>query len=205
MSVEILKQIGDGEQSVEEYLCKHQNAWGDDDRYFDRCAAGLGITDSEHRLAKVMAGDCKVTKGKAPAAWETFQMEQFGPSLQLSCNPASPTTGFVPVMSTCPEAFRMNFPCIKGDPDYEICTGEWFGMDVKKDGNIVPFHRLCGGHDVLRKLFECTTVAPHKKGTNKQLYALEWTKDHPGEEKPWNVVDWTMGTNVGVWGGWCTW
>ena len=36
------------------------------------------------------------------------------------------------------------------------------------------------------------------------LYALEWNKDHPGEAKPWNIIDWVMGTNVGVWGGWCT-
>ena len=36
------------------------------------------------------------------------------------------------------------------------------------------------------------------------LFALEWTKDHLGETKPWNVIDWEMGTNVGVWGGWCT-
>ena len=37
-----------------------------------------------------------------------------------------------------------------------------------------------------------------------QLVAQEWSNDHPGEPKPWNVIDWFMGTNVGVWGGWCT-
>lgn len=65
-------------------------------------------------------------------------------------------------------------------------------------------HRLCNGHDVLRKMFECTDPKPHRPGTNKVLYALEWENDHPGEEKPWNVVNWDFGTPVGVWGGWCT-
>jgi hypothetical protein len=98
----------------------------------------------------------------------------------------------------------MHFPCIRGALDWQICTGELFGADVKKDGNIVPFHMLCGGHDMLRRLFECTDPAPHKPGTNKQLYALEWGKDHPGKDIPWNVVDWHMGTPIGVWGGYCT-
>ena len=205
LSVEILKEIGEKKQSVEEYLCKHQNVWGIEDRYFDRCAAGLGMIDAEHRLAKVLAGTCKLkVRGRAPAAWEVWQMKQFGPSLQLSRNPASQTTGFVAAMGGCPEAFRMHFPCKEKDQDVKVCTGEWFGMDVKKDGNIVPYHRLCGGHDVLRKIFECTDPAPFVEGTNMQLYALEWTKDHFGEPKPWNVIDWFMGTNVGVWGGWCT-
>ena len=204
LSLEILQQIGDSRQSVEEYLCKHQNVWGVDDVYFDRCAAGLGISDSEKRLEKVMNGHCQPTRLKEPAAWEKWQMQQFGPSLQLSCDPANAFTGFVPAMGGCPEAFRIHFPCQQGSPDYEVCTGEWFGMDVKKDGKIVAFHRLCGGHDVLRKIFECVKPAPHKPGTNMQLYALEWSKDHPWEPKPWNVIDWTMGTNVGVWGGWCT-
>ena len=39
-----------------------------------------------------------------------FQLNQFGPALQLSCNPASPTTGFTVVMGTCPEGFRMRTP-----------------------------------------------------------------------------------------------
>ena len=28
--------------------------------------------------------------------------------------------------------------------------------------------------------------------------------DHLGEEIPWNVINWDMGTPVGVWGGHCT-
>ena len=204
LSVEILHEIGHKGETVEEYLCKHQNVWGENDRYFDRCAAGLGMIDAEHRLEKVMDGRCRLHQGRAAAAWEMHQFNQFGPTLQLSCNPASPTTGFTVVMGTCPEGFRMHFPCKAGDHDFAICTGQNFGMDVKKDGNIVPYHRLCGGHDVLRRMFECTDPKPFKEGTNMQLYALEWSKDHSGEPKPWNVIDWFMGTNVGVWGGWCT-
>eukprot|EP00966_Prymnesium_polylepis_P175567 4063025-Prymnesium_polylepis.2 len=46
---------------------------------------------------------------------------------------------------------------------------------------------------MLRRMFECTDPAPHKPGTNMQLYALEWSNDHPGIPKPWNVVDWHIG------------
>lgn len=190
--------------TAEEYLCKHQHVWGENDRYFDRCAAGLGIIDAEQRLAKVKSGECKAQTNKQPADWELFQLQQFGPTLTLTCNPASPDTGFVPAMKTCPESFRMHFPCIEGDQDYEICTGALFGADVKKDGNIVPFHRLCAGHDVLRRMFECVDPAPHVPGQNKRLYALEWSNDHPGLPVPWNVVDWTMGVDIGAWGGSCT-
>ena len=52
-------------------------------------------------------------------------------------------------------------------------------------------------------MFECTDPAPPKPGTNQRLFALEWSQDHPGEPKPWNAIDWNMGTPVGVWGGWC--
>ena len=204
VSVEIMRKIGESGKSVEEYLCQRQNVWSEKDRYFDRCAAGLGMIDAEQRLAKVMSGDCKLRYGKEPAEWEMYQYRQFGPTMQLSCNPASPVTGFTAVMGTCPEGFRMHFPCIPGDKDYAICTGEQFGMDVKKDGNIVPYHRLCAGHDVLRRMFECTELSPWKEGTNMLLFAQEWSKDHPGEQKPWHVIDWVMGTNVGVWGGLCT-
>lgn len=149
-----------------------------------------------------MSGQCRLRGGEA--AWETYQKEQFGPPLQRTCNPASLTTGFTVAMKTCPEAFRMHFPCDKKAPDYAICTGELFGEDVKKDGHIVPFHRLCSGHDALRRMFECMDAPPRREGMNQQLYALEWSKDHPGEQMPWNVVDWSMGTSIGVWGGVCT-
>ena len=203
LSVEMLHDIGTTGETAEAFLCKHMNVWGENTRYFDRCAAGLGMIDAEHRIEKVMSGKCKTTHGKSPAAWELRHKQQFGPTLQLSCDPASTTTGFTVAMGGCPEAFRMHFPCIPGDPDYEVCTGDWFGEDVKKDGVIVPFHRLCGGHDVLRKMFECVKPAPHVEGTNKVLYALEWGGNHPGEPQPWNVVDFYMGLPIGVWGGYC--
>eukprot|EP00966_Prymnesium_polylepis_P275020 6354880-Prymnesium_polylepis.1 len=112
LSVEVLYEIGTAGGTVEEYLCQHQNVWSEKDRYFDRCAAGLGMIDAEHRLAKVMSGDCKLHASQRAADWETFQLRQFGPALQLSCNPASLDTGFTVAMKTCPEAFRMHFPCI---------------------------------------------------------------------------------------------
>mmetsp|Transcript_56357 Transcript_56357/g.111874 ORF Transcript_56357/g.111874 Transcript_56357/m.111874 type:complete len:618 (-) Transcript_56357:1473-3326(-) len=215
LSLEILKKLADIGESAEEYLCKFQNVWSENSRYFARCAAGLGMMDAEHRIAKVKSGDCKMrTHGKEPANWELRQLNQFGDTLPLSCNPASTTTGYTAVMGTCPAGTRIHFPCeaIANDPDHKFCTGEWFGTYVKtkdmteKDkGNLTPFHRLCAGHDVLRRMFECVDPKPHKPGTNMKLYALEWTKDHQWEQKPWNVIDWTMGTNVGVWGGKCTW
>ncbi|KAL1528477.1 hypothetical protein AB1Y20_009820 [Prymnesium parvum] len=206
LSVEILHMIGKWRGSVEEFLCKHQNVWGDTDRYFDRCAAGLGISDAEERLKKVTSEDCKVHAGRSPAAWEWFQWQQYGANLQLTCNPASPDTGFAVAMTQCPESFKFHFPCIPGAPDEKICTGEWFGEDVKKDGNIVPFHRLCSGHDVLRRMFECTDPAPRRYGYNQQMYALEWSKYHPRKPRPWNVIDFKENeyTAIGVWGGDCT-
>jgi len=204
LTVEQMHQIGTIGSSAEEWLCKHMHVWGENTRYFDRCAAGLGMIDAEHRLAKVMSGKCKRTEGTEPAEWERQHSRQFGPTLQLSCDPANAVTGFIAAMGGCPEAFRMHFPCIEGDPDWEICTGEWFGEDVKKDGNIVPFHRLCGGHDVLRRIFECVKPSAPVQGTNLVMYAQEWYVDHLGEEIPWNVINWDMGTPVGVWGGHCT-
>ena len=87
----------------------------------------------------------------------------------------------------CPESFRLHFPCIPGALDEKICTGELFGADVKKDGNILPFHHLCTGHDVLRSMFECTAPLPQRPGTNLQLYSIYWSQNHPELAKPYNV------------------
>ena len=215
LSLEMISLLAERDDSAEEWLCKHQHVWSEGDRYFDRCAAGLGMVDAEHRIAKVKSGQCKMrTYGKPPSVWEQRQDAQFGDTLPLSCNPASPTTGYTTVMATCPAGTRMHFPCnaIAQDPDHKICTGEWFGTYVKAvwmkpedQGDLTPFHRLCAGHDVLRRMFECTEVRPPKPGINEKYYALEWSKDHPGQHRPWNVIDWYMGTRVGVWGGTCTW
>ena len=148
---------------------------------------------------------CKVTLGKSPAEWEEKQFQEFGPTQQLSCNPASTTTGFPIAAGQCPLAFRAHFPCIDDRFDYEFCTGARGGMDVKKDKVIVPFHELCMGHDMFRRVFECVDPKPHQPGTNLVMYALEWKKDHPRMHMPYNVINWKMGTPVGVWGGDCTW
>jgi len=57
---------------------------------------------------------------------------------------------------------------------------------------------------VLRRIFECVKPSPPVAGTNQVMFAQEWYADHPGEEMPWNVINWDMGTPVGVWGGHCT-
>jgi len=36
------------------------------------------------------------------------------------------------------------------------------------------------------------------------MFALEWEVDHPAEPMPHNVINWVMGTPIGVWGGSCT-
>ena len=149
LSVEALQAIGRRAQTPEQALCVHQNVWNEDSRYFDRCAAGLGMIDAMERMAKVLTGDCPVTPNKPPAAWERHQLQQFGPPLQLSCNPASATTGFTVAMSTCPAAFRMHFPCVAGAPDERICSGEWFGEDVNKDDD-----------EKEEEIFGCTTYKP---------------------------------------------
>ena len=204
LSSEILHEVGSLNMGAEEFLCKHSNLWGDGTRYFDRCAAGLGITDAEERLEKVMHGECKASPTKSPAAWEQRQLSQFGDTQHLSCNPASTVTGFTVANGQCPEAYRAHFPCDPNTLDYDFCTGKKNGADVKKNGVIVPYHMLCMGHDMLRKVFECTNPKPHRPGTNKLLFADEWSLNHQGEPKPWNVVDFAMGTPVGVWGGACT-
>lgn len=221
LSLAILDRINHIPQNtVIEFLCKRQNVWGDDKRWFDRCAAGLGITDAEHRLHQVKTGECVVPYGSEPAAWEEHQFDQYGQTLQLACNPASKTTGFTAAMGTCPEAFRMHFPCrsIVGDWDHRICTGEWFGTEILKtcgphdgdncvsqkpgEGEIRPYHRLCMGHDVLRKIFECPEPIPRRPGENQVLYAQEWPQNKG--PKPWNVINFYYGLRVGVWGGKCT-
>ena len=53
---------------------------------------------------------------------------------------------------------------------------------------MVPFHKLCNGHDVLRKVFSCTDPAPQAPGTNAVLFAMEWTNDHAGKKKPWSEL-----------------
>eukprot|EP00966_Prymnesium_polylepis_P324923 7380920-Prymnesium_polylepis.3 len=102
------------------------------------------------RLQAVRDGVCKPS-GAPPAPWEQRQLDQFGDTQQLSCNPASPTTGFTVANSQCPLAYRAHFPCHEDDLDYEFCTGAKGGMDVKKNGHIVPYHELCLGHDMFRR------------------------------------------------------
>ena len=77
-------------------------------------------------------------------------------------------------------------------------------MDVKKNKIIVPYHLLCMSHAMLRSTFECISPRPQRPGTNLVAYASEWSMDHPDLPIPYNIIDWKMGTRVGVWGGTCT-
>jgi hypothetical protein len=192
LSLAALHAVATRGETVEAFLCKHQHVWGERTVYFDRCAAGLGMIDAEHRMAKVASATCKRDASRTPDEWERNQLAQFGPTLQLSCNPASTETGFTVVMGTCPQGFRLHFPCDEGSPDYKICTGELFGMDVT--GRRVAFHQLCGGHDVLRKMFECER--PFGKRPTRQQLAKELDAGR-------NVALYDL-EYVGAWGGACT-
>lgn len=46
--------VNRGYSSAEEFLCKHSNMWGENDFFFDRCAAGLGIKETEDRLEIIL-------------------------------------------------------------------------------------------------------------------------------------------------------
>ncbi|KAL1508522.1 hypothetical protein AB1Y20_004622 [Prymnesium parvum] len=122
-----LRVVADSGVTVEDFLCKRSNLFGDDERYFDRCAAGLGIKETEERMAKVVNGECPALPKRLPA-WERWQQAQLGPTQQLSCNPAK---YFTQAISQCPEAFRMHFPCDPAKLDHDFCTGRFGGMIVK--------------------------------------------------------------------------
>ena len=132
LSLEIFRELVSIGSGAEEYLCKRSNLWGDSARYFDRCAAGLGMKETEMRLDKVKTGDCKPTVDEdgnsvPPAPWERWQLAQFGQTQQLSCNPAK---YFVQANDKCPEAFKAHFPCDETKADYRFCDGTYGGMVV---------------------------------------------------------------------------
>ena len=58
-------------QSVEEYLCQHQHVWGENDRYFDRCAAGLGMID-----ATLQDGDSEPMSGRQGSGFRRRSLEK---------------------------------------------------------------------------------------------------------------------------------
>ena len=133
LSIEVLHALVRIGSNVESFLCRRSNVWGEHARYFDRCAAGLGIKETESRLAQVQRGDClpqHTPSGSlaAPAAWEARQLIQFGQTQQLSCDPAK---HFVPANDQCPLAFRAHFPCDNNTKDYGFCSGKYGGALVK--------------------------------------------------------------------------
>ena len=202
LSVEVLQQLVDTGSKAEEYLCKRSNLWGDEARYFDRCAAGLGMKETEGRLALVKDGECAARDGRAPAAWESKQLMQYGQTQQLSCNPAK---YFVQANDQCPLAYRAHYPCDEAKKDYVFCTSN--------------YHKMCASHEVLRDCFHCPTELPGHTwrviGPRDEGYdALrddnrEWMNSGPplhpeqGNEIRYGL-DWEMGVPLGVWGGTCT-
>lgn len=77
LSVEALQKTNDIGSTAEELLCRRSNLWGDDTPYFDRCAAGLGMKETEGRLQMVREGKCPSrAPGGQPVAWERAQLAQ---------------------------------------------------------------------------------------------------------------------------------
>ena len=199
LSVPILAQLAAQGSGAEEFLCKRSNLWGENAWYFDRCAAGLGMKETEGRLGLVSQEKCPYgAKGGwtqaagplPPAAWELRQLQQFGQPMQRSCNPAK---YFVMANDQCPLAFKAHFPCVLGRHDYPFCTGDKGGAVVppEKDKK-TPYHRLCASHATVRDVFRCTENGPPpiKPDQNWVMYADE--------------TNWKMGDPIGVWGGYCT-
>lgn len=147
--------------SQQDFLCKKANVWGPEARYFDRCAAGLGMKETENRRLTVADGTCKRDPAKGPAEWETYWLKQFGQPMQRSCNPAK----FFPYANTnCPIAFRSHFICNPGMKDYDFCISD--------------YHNLCESHATIRDAFRCedNAVAPMY---NQVGYAEYWSMGTP--------------------------
>jgi len=217
LSVPMLHAVDQLGWSAEELLCKRSNLWGGSAFYFDRCAAGLGMKETEGRLELVRQGSCPhgaaggwsaLAAGAReaplplplplpPAAWEARQLQQFGQTMQRSCNPA---TYFVMANDLCPLAFKAHFPCVPKRKDYAFCTGVRGGVVVEKaeegeegEEHIkTPYHFLCVSHATVREVFRCTEDGPPevRPDSNWVKYADE--------------TNWEMGDPVGVWGGDCT-
>ena len=225
LSVEILAELAKQGTTAEAFLCKRSNVWGDNDRYFDRCAAGLGIKETEGRLGLVASAKCssQVVGVRAdggdllapPKAWEARQQQQRGQTMQLSCNPAK---YFVIANDQCPFAFKANFPCDPAQPDFDFCTGARDGAVVYPKISKVPtpYHKLCGSHAMVRDTFKCTesTYRTELNAKGKAVKVANNVGVTPGAVTPhvegqnWAMyadeTNWEMGTPIGVWGGKCT-
>jgi hypothetical protein len=176
LSVEVLNELAKKGSSVQQYLCKRSNLWGEDGPYFDRCAAGLGVKEAEGRLEMVRSGQCLPRKSAegvlvAPASWEAHWLRQFGQTMQFSCNPAK----YFPLANDkCPLAYRAHFPCVSGRRDHQFCSS--------------GYHNLCDSHNSIRTTFLCEEEEPARPGMNQAKFGLTWN----------------MGDPLGVWGGSCT-
>ena len=161
---------------AEEWLCKQYPEWQEDDAYFARCGAGLGMEEVEYMKWMVTEGNaCPVDgrkhhrtddDGKAlpVAPWEK-KLAGLHTVMQRTCNPA---TQFGTAHDECPAAFMAHFPCKKERADYNHCMS--------------GHHLGCKDFWVMRTTFLCDNPGP-RKGVNRVLHGQE---------------------HVGVWGGECT-
>ena len=92
LSIAGFKAVTEVGLTVQEFMCKeHRATWGDDDGWFMRCNAGLGMAEAEFKLWQVGNGDCPDPmdgQGKLLplSAWELQQLTT--PTIQQrSCNP----------------------------------------------------------------------------------------------------------------------
>ena len=181
LSVEVLHELGRIGSGAHEFLCKRSHLWGDDTPYFDRCAAGLGMKETEGRLERVTDGTCKPRKSDdgsvmAPAAWESHWLREYGQTMQLSCNPAK---YFALANDNCPMAYKPVFPCDPNRKDYQFCAS--------------GYHDLCDAHNSIRTIFLC--------GEDENVDG-EWeVTPRAGVNGVKYGIHWKMGDPVGVWGG----
>lgn len=178
LSSEIYRDLAASGSGAEEYLCRRSNLWGDEQRWFDRCAAGLGMIETEARLDRIKDGTCHARTEPngaptPPAPWESHWLRQYGQTLHRSCNPAK---YFVIANDKCPLAYRAHYPCKPTDKDYKMCSGH--------------YHWMCSSHDALREIFQCDqAIDPGPRTTDKN-----WVN---------YAFGWKMGDPLGVWGGRC--
>lgn len=135
LSLEGLKGIADKGISVEDFACMRSDAWTENDPVFARCAAGLGIQESEWRLDMVKRGDCEA-RGQM-AQWERNQLALVKIQ-QKTCNPASQ---FADANDRCPQAFHAHFPCQDWRMDYKQCLTGWH--NVCEDAQLLKNTMIC--------------------------------------------------------------
>jgi hypothetical protein len=139
LTTEDMMLFKDSGFTAEEFMCKHAHEWTWNDRFFERCAAGLGVQEVETRVGMVRSGICQPAN-KPAAAW-AVKLHRNPNMQQLTCNPAK---YFGTANDLCPGAFRAQFPCDKDKLDYRFCADD--------------YHHGCKDTETRRTTFMC----PHR-------------------------------------------